>query len=300
MGDRDRLARQFEQENLPRVVMQALRLSEVDADCLELEVTESAVMQDPERTAATLRKLKQIGVRLSLDDFGTGYSSLNYLKRFPIDTLKIDQSFVRDITTDPDDAAIAVAVISLAHSLKRHVVAEGVETEAQLRYLRRHGCDEMQGYYFSRPLPADEFAALLREGRTLSLGDAAAEAAVKTLLLVDDEPIVIEILRRQLQDAGYRLLTAASAAEGLELLALNDVQVIVSDQCMPEMSGTEFFGRVREMYPDTVRIILTGDDDPKAAGDAVNRGGIHKFLTKPWDNAALREHIREAFTHYGV
>jgi diguanylate cyclase (GGDEF)-like protein/PAS domain S-box-containing protein len=291
-------ARQFEREDLPGVVVQALRSNELPAHCLELEVTESAVMRAPERTVVTLREFKQIGVSLSLDDFGTGYSSLNYLKRFPIDTLKIDQSFVRDITTNPDDAAIAVAVISLAHSLKRRVVAEGVETEAQLNYLRRHGCEEMQGYYFSRPLPADEFAALLREGRSLSLGAAAAEEAVRTLLLVDDEPIVIEVLGRQLQDEGYRLLTAASAAEGLELLALNEVQVIVSDQCMAEMSGTEFLGRVREMYPDTTRIMLTGDDDPDLARDAINRAGIHKLLTKPWEGDRLRDHIREAFVHY--
>jgi len=163
-------ARQFQQENLARIVAQALRLNDVRAHYLELELTESAVMQNPTKTEAIMRELKKIGVNLSLDDFGTGYSSLSYLKRFPIDILKIDQSFVRDITTDPDGAAISLAVISLAHSLKQKVVAEGVETEAQLGYLRRHGCDEMQGYYFSRPLPADEFARLLREGRSLSLG----------------------------------------------------------------------------------------------------------------------------------
>ena len=162
-------ARQFQQENLARTVGQALRLNEVAARCLELEVTESAVMQDPDKTVAILHELKQIGVLLSLDDFGTGYSSLNYLKRFPIDILKIDQSFVRDIITDPDSAAIAVTIISLAHSLRRRVVAEGVETEAQLDFLRRRRCDEMQGYYFSRPLPAEEFARLLQEGRSLPL-----------------------------------------------------------------------------------------------------------------------------------
>ncbi len=162
-------ARQFQQENLAKIVDQALRLNEVAARCLELEVTESAVMQDPDKTVAILHELKRIGVHLSLDDFGTGYSSLNYLKRFPIDILKIDQSFVRDIITDPDSAAIAVTIISLAHSLRRRVVAEGVETEAQLDFLRRRRCDEMQGYHFSRPLPAEEFARLLREGRSLSL-----------------------------------------------------------------------------------------------------------------------------------
>ncbi|HUY03923.1 MAG TPA: EAL domain-containing protein [Rhodocyclaceae bacterium] len=170
-------ARQFQQENLAKVVARALRLNNVKARYLELELTESAVMQDPDKTVATLHELKDIGVRLSLDDFGTGYSSLNYLKRFPIDILKIDQSFVRDITTDPDDAAIATTIISLAHSLRRRVVAEGVETEAQLDFLRRHRCDEIQGYYFSRPLPADEFARLLREGRSLSFSAPQANEA---------------------------------------------------------------------------------------------------------------------------
>lgn len=290
-------ARQFQQENLAKVVAQALRLHDVAAQYLELEVTESAVMQDPEKTVDTLRELKQIGVRLALDDFGTGYSSLNYLKRFPIDSLKIDQSFVRDITTDPDDAAIALTVITLAHSLKLGVVAEGVETEAQLSLLRRHRCDEMQGFYFSRPLPADDFATLLREGRTLSPGTAAEMEKARTLLLVDDEPNILSALTRLLRRDGYRILTATSAAVGLELLALHEVQVIISDQRMPEMSGTEFLGRVKEMYPDTIRIVLSGYTELRSITDAINHGAIYKFLTKPWEDDLLRENIREAFAH---
>ena len=291
-------ARQFQQANLATVVSEALRQHGVPAQYLDLEVTESAVMQNPEQAAAILHSLKNIGVRISLDDFGTGYSSLAYLKRFPIDTMKIDQSFVRDITTDPDDAAIARSVISLAHSLRLNVVAEGVETEAQLSFLRRHHCDEMQGFFFSRPIPAEDFTALLREGRAMAVGVSDQPEAARTLLLVDDEANILSALQRLLRRDGYHVLTAGSAAEGLELLALNAVQVIVSDQRMPQMSGTEFLSRVRDMYPDTVRMVLSGYTDLKSVTDAINHGAIYKFLSKPWDDAVLREHIREAFRYH--
>lgn len=118
-------------------------------------------MHDAERINVAMRALKALGVDIAVDDFGTGYSSLSYLKRFPVDRLKIDKRFVRDIDSDPDDAAIVRAIITLGYAL---VVAEGVETRAHLDYLRRHGCDEVQGYYFSRPIPAAKMEALLRDG----------------------------------------------------------------------------------------------------------------------------------------
>lgn len=156
-------ARQFRQRNMVAVVAKAMEDAGLDphSDNLELEVTESIIMKDMERTVATLNKLHEMGVRLSVDDFGTGYSSLSYLKRFPINTLKIDQSFIRDITTDPDDATIAATVIALGHSLHLNVIAEGVETVEQVAFLREMKCDEMQGYYFSRPVPPEEMERLL-------------------------------------------------------------------------------------------------------------------------------------------
>jgi diguanylate cyclase (GGDEF)-like protein/PAS domain S-box-containing protein len=160
-------ARQFAQQDLVRFIADVLEETGLDPTCLEIELTESLVMKDVERAIGILRDLKSLGVHISVDDFGTGYSSLSYLKRFPIDVLKIDQSFVRDITLDPDDAAIVASIISLAHSLRLHVIAEGVETEEQLAYLRQHRCDEMQGYYFSRPVPALEFGQLLLQGKCL-------------------------------------------------------------------------------------------------------------------------------------
>lgn len=160
-------ARQFAQRDLVAMIAGVLRETGLDADCLEIELTESLIMSDVQQAILTLQQLKELGVLLSVDDFGTGYSSLSYLKRFPIDTLKIDQAFVRDISTDADDAAIVNAIISLAHNLRLTVIAEGVETEAQLDYLRHQGCDEIQGYYFSRPVPCDAFELLLRDRKKL-------------------------------------------------------------------------------------------------------------------------------------
>jgi len=160
-------ARQFHAGDLPAVVQAALVRHQLDADCLELELTESMLMDDPQRTIAILQALKQLGVHLSLDDFGTGYSSFGYLQRFPIDALKIDQSFVRDLGKDEGAEVIAAAIIDLAHRLELKVIGEGVETVVQLDSLRTQGCDEIQGYLFARPLPATEFAALCDAGKSL-------------------------------------------------------------------------------------------------------------------------------------
>jgi EAL domain-containing protein (putative c-di-GMP-specific phosphodiesterase class I) len=147
----------------------------LDPSCLELELTESLFMSDVTPAVELLHRMKSLGVKLSIDDFGTGYSSFSYLSRFPIDVLKIDRSFVNDITHDANDAAIVASIIALAHNLRLSVIAEGVETAEQLDYLRHQGCDEMQGYYFSRPLPAQEFEQLLRQRRGLAaLGRRAA------------------------------------------------------------------------------------------------------------------------------
>jgi diguanylate cyclase (GGDEF)-like protein len=156
-------ARQFSQPDLVDQIRAVLSDTGVDPCSLELEITESNAMHNAENTIHTLRELKQLGVRIAMDDFGTGYSSLNYLKRFPIDTLKLDQMFVKDVDSDPADAAIVSAVITLAHILSLEVVAEGVETEGQLEFLQKQGCDRIQGFLFSMPVPADELEPYLIE-----------------------------------------------------------------------------------------------------------------------------------------
>jgi EAL domain-containing protein (putative c-di-GMP-specific phosphodiesterase class I) len=151
----------FRHGGLIEAVARALRESGLDPALLELEVTESMLMHSVDTTLETLFRLKDMGVRLAIDDFGTGYSSLSYLKRFPLDTLKIDRSFIKDLPRDAEDAAIARAIIAMAHSLKLAVVAEGVEAAEQLAFLQQHGCDVVQGYLFSRPVSPEDFATLL-------------------------------------------------------------------------------------------------------------------------------------------
>ena len=155
-------AQQFKDKQLLSKIENALSQSQLPPSLLELEITESTIMQNSDRTISTLQAIHNLGVSLSIDDFGTGYSSLSYLKRFPIDTLKIDRSFVKDIEHDPNDAAIVTAIIALAHSLHLNVVAEGVEEVVQVAFLRKLNCEMIQGFLYSKPLPANEYLALLK------------------------------------------------------------------------------------------------------------------------------------------
>jgi len=160
-------ARQFQQSDLVPIVTQTLRRTGLDAKFLELEITETIAMQNIKSTKEKLNQLSDMGIHISMDDFGTGYSSLSYLKQFPLHSLKIDRSFVKDITFDPCDLAIASAIVALGKGLNINVVAEGVETEAQLDYLRQLGCAEIQGYFFSPPLPAKDTIKLLKEHQSV-------------------------------------------------------------------------------------------------------------------------------------
>jgi len=166
-------SRQFMEAGLTDLVARTLEETGLDGRRLELEITESQLMKDVYSAIETLETLKDLGVKVAVDDFGTGYSSLSYLKRFPIDRLKIDRSFVRDVVVDPDDAAITMAIVTLAHNLNLEVIAEGVETAAQIEFLRQRGCDEVQGYYLGRPLPPELLRPLLEGQRAPALVGAS-------------------------------------------------------------------------------------------------------------------------------
>jgi len=288
---------QFRDNNLIAQVKAALAESRIDPSLIYIEVTEGALMDDVPRNEATLRALKDLGLKLSLDDFGTGYSSLSYLKRFPFDQVKIDQSFVRDIATSHSDILLVKVIVSMAHGLGMKVIAEGVETEAQCEIMRTSICDEIQGYFFSKPISAQAIEELFSEGRKLPAHLLRLQQPQRTLLLVDDEPNIVASLKRLFRRDGYAILTANSGAEGLALLALHKIDLIISDQRMPGMTGVEFLRAAKALYPDTIRIVLSGYTELQSVTDAINEGAVYRFLTKPWEDEPLREHINKAFEY---
>ena len=290
-------ARQVAMGDLEGTIVRALAEANMPATCLDLGLTENLVMEDMNRVVDRLLALRHLGVRLCIDDFGTGSSSLVNLQRLPVDLLKIDGSFLRRVPDEDGAGAIVDAIVSMGHSLGMRVVANGVEREVQCEYLARHMCDEAQGDFVSRPLAVDAMTALLQAGAGLAPRLLRFNRTQPTLLLVDDETSIVSSLKRLLRGDGYRILTANSGSDGLKILAEHTVDVIVSDQRMPEMTGVEFLRTVRQLYPDTVRIVLSGFTELQTVTDAVNAGAIYKFLTKPWDDEQLRSHIQEAVAY---
>ncbi len=285
----------LQQPNFSAWVQRVVLDCHCDPSWLGLEVPETALLDDAQQAAAVLRDLKAIGFEIALDDFGTGHASLSRLHRLPVDVVKVDRSLIPDVLVSPETASVTRAIIAMSHSLQLRVLAEGVETEDQLQTLSTNGCDLVQGHYFSKAVGADEIAAMLREDRRLPAQFLRGAGAQRTLLRVDDEDNILSSLRRLLRREGYRILLAHSAAEGLKLLAETHVDVILSDQRMPGMTGVEFLRRAKELVPDTVRMVLSGFTDLQSVIDAVNEGAIYQFLTKPWDDEKLRNRIADAF-----
>ncbi len=246
-------ARQFRQVDMPQLVRAVLADSSLPAHCLELELTESVLMQNRDLVVRALEQLKEIGVTLALDDFGTGYSSLSYLKQFPIDVVKIDQSFIRDVTDSVDGASLTRSIIAMAKSLHLTTVAEGVETENNWDFSNTNHCDAMQGYYFSRPLPGAEMDLMLYAGTHLPPESCHAVAPQRVLLLVDDEEHILSALRRSLRKEGYQILSTTNPQAALDLVASHAVGVILTDARMPGMSGNELLRRIKGIYPEIVR-----------------------------------------------
>ena len=285
-------ALQFRLAELVAVVRGALDDAGLAPGILELEVTESLILENVEQTIQAMHELKRLGVRLSLDDFGTGYSSLSYLRRYPVDRIKIDQSFIRDMLIHAGSAALVRSILSMAHNLGLETIAEGVETTEQFEYLRKQPCDEMQGFLFSRAVPAHEIARILAEGRRLMSAGAVAGRGV---LLVGEDARTMGSLRGALVHDEWNVLTATSAEEAFRLLAANQIGVVVAESLGGD---ADFLCRVRQLYPDTVRILLAGAADVQTVADAVNRGEVYRVLVDLVDQDQLQACIRDAYRRY--
>lgn len=286
-------APQFAQVGFVDRVLAILRDCKVPPEAIEFELTESLLAKDPEHAAAVLGELKKLGITLSIDDFGTGYSSLSYLKQFPMDTLKIDQSFVRDIESEPNDAAIAATIIRMADALDLKVIAEGVETLGQANLLKRQRCDIAQGYYFAKPMREEELEGWLIRHHDTHMDDSTSARAWH-VLLVDDDVALLKATKAGLSRAGFQVLTAAHPNEAFELLASYQVAIVISDYDMGAMNGVDFLSRVARIHAGVVRVMLSGQAEKSAVIDAVNQGAITKYFEKPIGLTTLREIVHDA------
>ena len=287
--------RQFRDHALPARLTSALDDFGVAPELLALEVSEAALMYDPGASADTLDLLKALGVGLTLDDFGADHASLSHLKRFPLELVRIGAALTAQLLPEGHHAALAKTIIDCGHEAGLKVVAAGVDSEEQCDFLRRNMCDQVQGLLPGAEQDAAGVPALLRARQLLAPHLLRIQQRSRTLLLVDDEQNIVSALKRLVRPDGYKVLTAGSGREGLEVLAAHGVDVIVSDQRMPGMLGADFLRAAKDLYPDTIRIMLSGYTELQSVTDAVNEGAIYKFLTKPWDDDSLRGHIAEAF-----
>lgn len=268
---------------------------------LEIELTERSLASADGPAVTRLRELRSHGVQVAIDDFGTGWSSLAYLACLPVDTLKVDMQFTRGVTHSRADAAIARMTVELARGLGLRCIAEGIERPGQHRFFADLRCLEGQGYLFSRPLEVAAVDALLSAPVSFSPEGVSAVTngpPVRHLLILDDEENVLRALRRTLRPAEFQIHITTSAEEAFEVLALHPVGVVLADQRMPLMTGSEFLHHVKDRYPQTKRIVLSGYTDLQSITDAINRGAIYKFLTKPWNDAELLALLETAFAEY--
>ena len=287
---------QLEHPGFVETLRSRLAHHRIDPARVELEITERTVTDKSPATQQALRALSQLGVSLAIDDFGTGYSNLYTLTQLPIDTLKVDMSLTHGVTHSTSAASVSRMICELGRTLDMKVVVEGIETEGQLNHFRALSCPYGQGHLFGNAVDADEACALLASAKPLFRAKPLEEGP--HLLLLDDEENILSALRRLLRRDGYRIHTANTPQQALEILAIHPIGVVVSDQRMPHMNGTEFLHQVKKLYPHTVRMVLSGYSEIKAVTAAVNEGSVWKYLSKPWDDLALREQIRLAFAEY--
>ncbi len=285
-------ARQLQSDSLCGDVALALEESGLPAECLDLEITESMLMENSESAIHTLSTLKSMGLTLSLDDFGTGYSSLSYLKRFPLDSVKVDRSFVQDITADSDDASITRAVITMAHHLKLKVVAEGVETAGQLALLISHQCDIIQGYFFSRPLSPEDMQTMLTVGKQLPLNLLRSGTRKPMALFAGVNGYGDTI--HQLEQAGHRICQAADADAAMQWFAGNLADVVICGAPTESFDAIGLLEKVATLQPQCERILLADSRNWSDLADRCSDGTVHRIVHLPMEGIVLRQLVEES------
>ncbi len=259
----------------------------IPPECLELEITESLSISDPEMALDIISRIKALGVALAIDDFGVGYSNLGYLKRFPAERLKIDQSFVRGLSQNAHDKAIVATIIQLARSLSMQALAEGVETEEEARILLELGAHLIQGYWISKAVPSEELVVMLRKMCVLDTRQLQAPTHPPKVLVIDDHPMMLDVIQNILSTLPLEVQYMGSAEVALEYLADNPFSAIICDYQLPGENGISFLAKVRILQPSAVRILITASADLAVLREAINIARVEHFLQKPLDPTQL-------------
>lgn len=286
-------AQQFLQADFAAQVEQELLASNLNPSALKLEITESLLLPESKRIQRMLQHLQALGVKIAVDDFGVDYASFNYLKQFPLDWIKIDRSFIKDVATNPNDAAIVNAIISLAHSLGLQVLPEGIEDETQLAFITRRHSDAAQGFYFAPPMANEELKKWLRNPR---LPDLPVTSKQRSILIVEDDYVQRELMAMWLRQAQYQVELAEDAKQAFAVMARQSIDLMLVDYGLPQTDGVEFMRRVRSIYNKTVRLLISAQADEAALTRAINEGGVARFLAKPVSQEQLCDTVREVLS----
>jgi EAL domain-containing protein (putative c-di-GMP-specific phosphodiesterase class I)/CheY-like chemotaxis protein len=284
---------QFARGTLPEDIAAALAATGVAPKLLQIELLESQLLSDPDQTRRQLTAIRALGVSVAIDDFGTGYSSLSYLSSFPVDDLKIDRSFIHNLTENTGNLAIVRATIAMARELAIHTVAEGVETADELALLHRLGCDLVQGYFTGKPQAAADFAQLVSAEPIKVLPPMLFRLITHGVLLVEDDLLQRHLFVAQLQRSGFAVFAVETAEAVWDILEKEDIDVLVTDYRLPGMDGIMLLQYTRERHPEIARIMLSAANEANIPAAAINRGGVFRYLTKPCRPKDLCEAVRE-------
>ena len=281
---------QFRQEGFCKLIGRVLRETGLAPRYLELELTESLLLANAEVMLSVVQELKAMGLTLAIDDFGTGYSSFSYLRQFRVNKFKIDRSFIRDVAVNPDDAAITAAIISMAKSLRLRVIAEGVENEAQMSFLRTHQCDEIQGYYFSKPLAAEQAADKLRSNAVHAL---PTSQGIGLALLASADPVAIQQLSHALQQSSISPDVCQEVPAAIRLLQYRKFDAVIVDRQLGEQSGT-ILGEVRLSPSNRTAVTFAISSNGGEATGAFGQGSGFVF-ERPLSKESIRSTLKSAF-----